>query len=180
MNGSRHILVLVDDDHAVRQHQPLVLELGWADCRLERHVGVGARGALGQERSRLRLPHDLGVGRDVHVDGPAGHELDPAVETNASSNTAIDITIEGEDFDDFPPHQSLFHKAEPIYEQLGAPYWREFAEPSYAARWNGLMLRGGDEVWLCIRRGERMVKATMLTPARFVPLVQGEVSQSNE
>lgn len=40
--------------------------------------------------------------------------------------------------------------------------------------------RGGDEVWLCIRRGERLVKATMLTPARFVPLVQGEVSQSNE
>jgi putative NIF3 family GTP cyclohydrolase 1 type 2 len=33
-----------------------------------------------------------------------------------------------------------------IYEQLGAPYWREFAEPSYAARWNGLMLRGGDQV----------------------------------
>jgi putative NIF3 family GTP cyclohydrolase 1 type 2 len=33
-----------------------------------------------------------------------------------------------------------------IYEQLGAPYWREFAEPSYAKRWNGLMLRGGDQV----------------------------------
>jgi putative NIF3 family GTP cyclohydrolase 1 type 2 len=33
-----------------------------------------------------------------------------------------------------------------MYEQLGAPYWREFAEPSYSARWNGLMLRGGDQV----------------------------------
>lgn len=43
-----------------------------------------------------------------------------------------------------------------------------------------LKSRGGDEVWLCIRRGERLVKAKMLTPARFVPLVQGEVSQSNE
>src|SRR5215207_11587818 len=26
--------------------------------------------------------------------------------------------VEGEQFDDFPPHQSLFHKAEPIYEEL--------------------------------------------------------------
>ena len=31
--------------------------------------------------------------------------------------------IEGEDFDDFPPHQSLFHKAEPIYEELDG--WME-------------------------------------------------------
>ena len=26
------------------------------------------------------------------------------------------------------------------------PYWREFAEPAYEGRWNGLLVRGGDEV----------------------------------
>lgn len=33
------------------------------------------------------------------------------------------------------------------YEQLyPEPYWREFAEPGYGGRWNGLLVRGGDEV----------------------------------
>ena len=31
--------------------------------------------------------------------------------------------VEGSDFDDFPPNQSLFHKAEPIYEELDG--WME-------------------------------------------------------
>jgi adenylosuccinate synthase len=31
--------------------------------------------------------------------------------------------VEGKDFDDFPPHQSLFHKAEPIYESMDG--WME-------------------------------------------------------
>ena len=31
--------------------------------------------------------------------------------------------VEGKQFDDFPPHQSLFHKAEPIYEELDG--WME-------------------------------------------------------
>jgi putative NIF3 family GTP cyclohydrolase 1 type 2 len=26
------------------------------------------------------------------------------------------------------------------------PYWREFAEPGYEGRWNGLVVRGGDEI----------------------------------
>jgi len=26
------------------------------------------------------------------------------------------------------------------------PYWRDYAEPGYEARWNGLMVRGGEEV----------------------------------
>lgn len=43
-----------------------------------------------------------------------------------------------------------------------------------------LKVKGGDEVWLCVRHEARIVKAKMLTPARFVPLVQGEVTQSNE
>jgi adenylosuccinate synthase len=30
---------------------------------------------------------------------------------------------EGETYDDFPPHQSLFHAAEPIYEELEG--WEE-------------------------------------------------------
>jgi putative NIF3 family GTP cyclohydrolase 1 type 2 len=33
------------------------------------------------------------------------------------------------------------------YEQLyPEPYWREFAEPGYEGRWNGLLVRGVDEV----------------------------------
>ncbi|MGH3032114.1 MAG: Nif3-like dinuclear metal center hexameric protein [Gaiellaceae bacterium] len=33
------------------------------------------------------------------------------------------------------------------YEQLyPEPYWREFAEPGYEGRWNGLLVRGADEV----------------------------------
>lgn len=43
-----------------------------------------------------------------------------------------------------------------------------------------LKVKGGDEVWLCIRHEDRIVRAKMLTPARFVPLVQGEVAQSKE
>jgi putative NIF3 family GTP cyclohydrolase 1 type 2 len=36
----------------------------------------------------------------------------------------------------------------PFYEHLpgGAPYWREFAEPAYLERFDGLMVRGGDDV----------------------------------
>ncbi|HEX2044195.1 MAG TPA: Nif3-like dinuclear metal center hexameric protein [Gaiellaceae bacterium] len=35
----------------------------------------------------------------------------------------------------------------PEYEQLYPdPYWREFAEPGYEGRWNGLLVRGGAEV----------------------------------
>ena len=26
------------------------------------------------------------------------------------------------------------------------PYWRDYAQPGYEGRWNGLMVRGGDEV----------------------------------
>jgi putative NIF3 family GTP cyclohydrolase 1 type 2 len=32
------------------------------------------------------------------------------------------------------------------YDFLDAPYWREFVEPAWHDRWNGLMVRGGDEV----------------------------------
>ncbi|MGH3113142.1 MAG: Nif3-like dinuclear metal center hexameric protein, partial [Gaiellaceae bacterium] len=33
------------------------------------------------------------------------------------------------------------------YEQLyPEPYWREFAEPGYEGRWNGLVVRGADDV----------------------------------
>jgi adenylosuccinate synthase len=30
---------------------------------------------------------------------------------------------DGQEFDDFPPHQSLFHRAQPVYEQLDG--WNE-------------------------------------------------------
>ena len=35
----------------------------------------------------------------------------------------VGYRADGETYDDFPPHQSLFHKAEPIYEELSG--WRE-------------------------------------------------------
>lgn len=37
-----------------------------------------------------------------------------------------------------------------------------------------------DDVWLYVRKGGRLVKAKLLTPARFVPLVPGDSGQSNE
>jgi putative NIF3 family GTP cyclohydrolase 1 type 2 len=33
-----------------------------------------------------------------------------------------------------------------MYDDLDAPYWREFVEPDWLDRWNGLMVRGGDEI----------------------------------
>jgi putative NIF3 family GTP cyclohydrolase 1 type 2 len=56
-----------------------------------------------------------------------------------------------------------------IYDELGAPYWREFAEPSYATRWNGLMLRGGDRVdraGTCVFPGDGIVAS--LAPRTFL------------
>jgi putative NIF3 family GTP cyclohydrolase 1 type 2 len=40
------------------------------------------------------------------------------------------------------------------------PYWREYAEPGYEGRWNGLMVRGGDEierVATCVFPSDRIV-----------------------
>jgi putative NIF3 family GTP cyclohydrolase 1 type 2 len=40
------------------------------------------------------------------------------------------------------------------------PYWREFAEPDYEGRWNGLLLRGGEEVdgvVTCVFPSDRIV-----------------------
>jgi hypothetical protein len=34
-----------------------------------------------------------------------------------------------------------------IYDFLyPEPYWREFVEPRYEGRWNGLMIRGAEEL----------------------------------
>jgi putative NIF3 family GTP cyclohydrolase 1 type 2 len=33
-----------------------------------------------------------------------------------------------------------------LYDMLGGPHWREYAEPAWAERWNGLMVRGHAEV----------------------------------
>lgn len=56
-----------------------------------------------------------------------------------------------------------------MYEQLGAPYWREFAEPAYAEHWNGLMLRGDDRVdraCTCVFPGDDIVAS--LEPRTFL------------
>ena len=40
------------------------------------------------------------------------------------------------------------------------PYWREHVEPGYEARWNGLMVRGGEEVEravACVFPGDRVI-----------------------
>lgn len=43
-----------------------------------------------------------------------------------------------------------------------------------------LRANDGDEVWVYIRKSDRLVAVRLLTPARFVPLVPGEAVQSNE
>jgi len=49
------------------------------------------------------------------------------------------------------------------------PYWREFAEPGYEGRWNGLLVRGGDEVArvaTCVFPSDRVVG--LLAPGTFL------------
>ncbi|MGI8605560.1 MAG: Nif3-like dinuclear metal center hexameric protein [Gaiellaceae bacterium] len=49
------------------------------------------------------------------------------------------------------------------------PYWREFVEPGYEGRWNGLMVRGGDEVTraaTCVFPSDRIVGG--LEPGTFL------------
>jgi putative NIF3 family GTP cyclohydrolase 1 type 2 len=49
------------------------------------------------------------------------------------------------------------------------PYWREFAEPAYEGRWNGLMVRGGDDVAAaatCVFPGDAVVEG--LAPGTFL------------
>jgi putative NIF3 family GTP cyclohydrolase 1 type 2 len=49
------------------------------------------------------------------------------------------------------------------------PYWREFAEPGYEGRWNGLLVRGGDEVTrvaTCVFPSDRVVG--LLAPGTFL------------
>jgi putative NIF3 family GTP cyclohydrolase 1 type 2 len=49
------------------------------------------------------------------------------------------------------------------------PYWREFAEPGYEDRWNGLLVRGADEVEraaTCVFPSDRVV--AMLDPGTFL------------
>ncbi|HWC32924.1 MAG TPA: hypothetical protein VG709_07330, partial [Actinomycetota bacterium] len=47
------------------------------------------------------------------------------------------------------------------FEHLYAdPYWRRFAERDYEGRWNGLMVRGGDEIdraVTCVFPSDRIV-----------------------
>jgi putative NIF3 family GTP cyclohydrolase 1 type 2 len=49
------------------------------------------------------------------------------------------------------------------------PYWREFAEPGYEGRWNGLLVRGADEVEraaTCVFPSDRVI--AMLEPGTFL------------
>ena len=49
------------------------------------------------------------------------------------------------------------------------PYWREYAEPGYEGRWNGLMVRGADEVEravTCVFPSDRVI--AMLEPGTFL------------
>jgi putative NIF3 family GTP cyclohydrolase 1 type 2 len=48
-------------------------------------------------------------------------------------------------------------------------YWREFAEPGYEGRWNGLLVRGADEVEraaTCVFPSDRVI--AMLAPGTFL------------
>lgn len=49
------------------------------------------------------------------------------------------------------------------------PYWREYAEPGYEGRWNGLLVRGADEVEravTCVFPSDRVI--AMLEPGTFL------------
>jgi putative NIF3 family GTP cyclohydrolase 1 type 2 len=49
------------------------------------------------------------------------------------------------------------------------PYWREFAEPGYDGRWNGLLVRGADEVErvvTCVFPSDRVIG--LLEPGTFL------------
>ena len=49
------------------------------------------------------------------------------------------------------------------------PYWREFAEPGYEGRWNGLLVRGADEVEraaTCVFPSDRVIG--LLEPGTFL------------
>jgi putative NIF3 family GTP cyclohydrolase 1 type 2 len=76
------------------------------------------------------------------------------------------------------------------------PYWREFAEPGYEGRWNGLMVRGAAEVEraaTCVFPSDRIVAlldpATLLfsehpldftDEAGFLPLSRGSFERMKE
>ena len=49
----------------------------------------------------------------------------------------------------------------PVYEMLYPdPYWRDYAEPDYEGRWNGLLVRGSDTVRravTCVFPSDRIV-----------------------
>jgi putative NIF3 family GTP cyclohydrolase 1 type 2 len=56
-----------------------------------------------------------------------------------------------------------------MYDALEARYWREFVEPAWRDRWNGLMVRGGDEVErvaTCVFPTDRIVAG--LEPQTFL------------
>lgn len=49
------------------------------------------------------------------------------------------------------------------------PYWREFVEPDYEGRWNGLMVRGGDSVMqavTCVFPSDKIIRE--LAPGTFL------------
>jgi putative NIF3 family GTP cyclohydrolase 1 type 2 len=49
------------------------------------------------------------------------------------------------------------------------PYWRDYAEPGYEGRWNGLLVRGGEEVEhvaTCVFPSDRIVEG--LAPGTFL------------
>ena len=53
-----------------------------------------------------------------------------------------------------------------VFEQCYPdPYWREFAEPGWEGRWNGLMVRGSGEVARAVAG-----LASHQRPKRFVPI----------
>ena len=55
------------------------------------------------------------------------------------------------------------------YDRLGASYWREYTEPSWAGRWNGLLVRGADTVEraaTCVFPSDAIVAS--LTPRTFL------------
>ena len=71
----------------------------------------------------------------------------------------------------------------PIFGALyPEPYWRDYAEPGYEGRWNGLMVRGSNEVVraaTCVFPSDEIVAGlepgTFLFAEHAIDLVEGDV-----
>jgi adenylosuccinate synthase len=82
---------------------------------------------------------------------------------------AVAYRYEGKEYSDFPPHQTIFHHAEPIYEEL--PGWGD--DITGAERWEDLPMRARDYVEFIEEETTVPVTWVSVGPKRNQTLVKG-------